>query len=294
MGRCLPPSGRPRRRAARCSVNLQGARAPAILWPDDRRTGQAVAAEVALVRAQHAALEPRRGSTGRWRGARRSCAGRSTATCSRRCARGAWRWAPGTLFEPGVWITAPGDARVRIGEGSFLNLNVMVASVELVEIGSHCMFANGCFVTDGNHRFDDREPARHVAGLHDQGPHARRRQRVVRRQRRRHQRRDDRRALRHRRQLRRHRRRAGRLDRRRLARARAEGDRMGGSPGSRRVVSIELTTPHAAYLDTMTADAEDDAAGEDEGGHGAQDDVGRRHAVRGRPGGGPRRGWRRG
>ena len=66
----------------------------------------------------------------------------------------------GTLFEPGVWITAPGDARVRIGEGSFLNLDVMVASVELVEIGSHCMFANGCFVTDGNHRFDDREPAR--------------------------------------------------------------------------------------------------------------------------------------
>ena len=32
------------------------------------------------------------------------------------------------LFEPGVWITAPGDARVRIGEGSFLNLDVMVAA----------------------------------------------------------------------------------------------------------------------------------------------------------------------
>jgi acetyltransferase-like isoleucine patch superfamily enzyme len=61
----------------------------------------------------------------------------------------------GTLLEPGVWITLPGDARVRIGEGSFLNLGVMVAAVELVEIGSHCMFANGCFVTDGNHRFDD-------------------------------------------------------------------------------------------------------------------------------------------
>jgi acetyltransferase-like isoleucine patch superfamily enzyme len=60
-----------------------------------------------------------------------------------------------TLFEPGVWITAPGSARVRIGGGTFLNLGVMVASVELVEIGSHCMFANGCFVTDGNHRFDD-------------------------------------------------------------------------------------------------------------------------------------------
>jgi acetyltransferase-like isoleucine patch superfamily enzyme len=60
-----------------------------------------------------------------------------------------------TLLEPGVWITAPGDARVRIGEGCFLNLGVMVAAVALVEIGDHCMFANGCFISDGSHRFDD-------------------------------------------------------------------------------------------------------------------------------------------
>jgi acetyltransferase-like isoleucine patch superfamily enzyme len=75
-----------------------------------------------------------------------------------------------TLFEPGVWITAPGDARIRIGSGTFLNLNVMVAAVELVEIGSHCMFANGCFVTDGNHRFDD--PAQPVTwqGFTTKGP----------------------------------------------------------------------------------------------------------------------------
>ncbi len=62
-----------------------------------------------------------------------------------------------TLFEPDVWITAPGEARIRIGQGSFLNIGVMVASVELVEIGDHCMLANNCFVTDGNHRFDDPE-----------------------------------------------------------------------------------------------------------------------------------------
>jgi acetyltransferase-like isoleucine patch superfamily enzyme len=62
-----------------------------------------------------------------------------------------------TLFEPDVWITAPGEARIRIGEGCFLNIGVMVASVELVEIGDHCMLANHCFVTDGNHRFDDPE-----------------------------------------------------------------------------------------------------------------------------------------
>ena len=59
------------------------------------------------------------------------------------------------LLEPGVWITAPAPARVRIGAGTFLNLGVMVAALAEVEIGAHCMFANGCFVTDADHRFDD-------------------------------------------------------------------------------------------------------------------------------------------
>lgn len=77
---------------------------------------------------------------------------------------------PQTLFEPGVWITAPGSARVRIGEGTFLNLCVMVAAVELVEIGSHCMFANGCFVTDGNHRFDDPDRPVTWQGFTTKGP----------------------------------------------------------------------------------------------------------------------------
>ena len=75
-----------------------------------------------------------------------------------------------TLFEPGVWITAPDNARVRIGEGTFLNLNVMVASVELVQIGSHCMFANGCFITDGNHRFDDFHTPVTGQGFSTKGP----------------------------------------------------------------------------------------------------------------------------
>jgi acetyltransferase-like isoleucine patch superfamily enzyme len=76
----------------------------------------------------------------------------------------------GTLLEPGVWITMPGDARVTIGEGCFLNLGVMVACVERVEIGDHCMFANGCFVSDGSHRFDD--PTRPVTwqGFETKGP----------------------------------------------------------------------------------------------------------------------------
>jgi acetyltransferase-like isoleucine patch superfamily enzyme len=77
---------------------------------------------------------------------------------------------PNTLFEPGVWITAPGEARVRIGAGTFLNLGVMIAAVELVEIGDHCMFANGCFVTDGSHRFDDPDKPVPWQGFTTKGP----------------------------------------------------------------------------------------------------------------------------
>jgi acetyltransferase-like isoleucine patch superfamily enzyme len=76
----------------------------------------------------------------------------------------------GTLLEPHVWITAPGDARIRIGSGTFLNIGVMVAAVSQVEIGDHCMLANGCFVSDGSHRFDD--PAKPVPwqGFTTKGP----------------------------------------------------------------------------------------------------------------------------
>ncbi len=76
----------------------------------------------------------------------------------------------GVLLEPGVWITGPGAARISIGAGSFLNLGVMVAAVERVEIGAHCMFANGCFVTDGNHRFDDPDTPVPWQGFTTKGP----------------------------------------------------------------------------------------------------------------------------
>jgi acetyltransferase-like isoleucine patch superfamily enzyme len=76
----------------------------------------------------------------------------------------------GTLFEPGVWITGPDAARITIGEGTFLNLAVMIASMNEVTIGSHCMFANGCFVTDANHRFDDPERPITWQGFTTKGP----------------------------------------------------------------------------------------------------------------------------
>ena len=77
---------------------------------------------------------------------------------------------PQTLLEPGVWLTAPARARIRIGGGTFLNLGVMVAAAELVEIGDHCMFANGCFITDASHRFDDRHRPVPWQGFTTKGP----------------------------------------------------------------------------------------------------------------------------
>src|SRR6202042_4475 len=76
----------------------------------------------------------------------------------------------GTLLEPGVWITAPDSARVRIGAGTFLNMGVMVAAQELVEIGDHSMLANGCFVSDASHRFDDPEKPITWQGFETKGP----------------------------------------------------------------------------------------------------------------------------
>lgn len=61
---------------------------------------------------------------------------------------------PHVLLEPGVWLVSD-SGRITVGGGSILNLDVMVAAVDRVEIGEHCLLANGCVVTDADHRFDD-------------------------------------------------------------------------------------------------------------------------------------------
>lgn len=77
---------------------------------------------------------------------------------------------PHVHCEPNAWIAVGDDARMIIGEGTFLNQNVMVAAVDRVEIGAHCMFANGCFVTDGDHRFDDPDLPVPWQGFTSKGP----------------------------------------------------------------------------------------------------------------------------
>jgi len=51
-----------------------------------------------------------------------------------------------------------------------LNMGVMIAAQELVEIGEHCMLANGCFVTDSSHRYDDPEQPVPWQGFETKGP----------------------------------------------------------------------------------------------------------------------------
>jgi acetyltransferase-like isoleucine patch superfamily enzyme len=75
-----------------------------------------------------------------------------------------------TLLEPGCWITLAEEARIRIGSGCFLNRNVMLAAQEGIEIGDHVMFANGCFVGDAAHRFDDPEQPITHQGFTSKGP----------------------------------------------------------------------------------------------------------------------------
>ncbi len=76
----------------------------------------------------------------------------------------------GTLLEPGCWLTLAPEGRIEIGAGCFLNRNTMVAAFESVRIGDHTMFANGCFVGDADHRFDDRRTPITQQGFTSKGP----------------------------------------------------------------------------------------------------------------------------
>jgi acetyltransferase-like isoleucine patch superfamily enzyme len=83
---------------------------------------------------------------------------------------GRLRIGDGTLLEPGCWLTLGPEAQIGIGAGCFLNMGVMLAAVERIEIGDHVMFANNCFVGDADHRYDD--PSRPVThqGFVPRGP----------------------------------------------------------------------------------------------------------------------------
>jgi acetyltransferase-like isoleucine patch superfamily enzyme len=76
----------------------------------------------------------------------------------------------GTLLEPGCWLTLAPRARIEIGAGCFLNRNTMLAAHDEIEIGDHTMLANGCFVGDADHRFDDPDTPVTWQGFVSKGP----------------------------------------------------------------------------------------------------------------------------
>jgi acetyltransferase-like isoleucine patch superfamily enzyme len=76
----------------------------------------------------------------------------------------------GTLLEPGCWLTLAPEARIEIGSGCFLNRNTMLAAQAEIVIGDHTMLANGCFVGDAEHRFDDPDVPITWQGFSSKGP----------------------------------------------------------------------------------------------------------------------------
>jgi acetyltransferase-like isoleucine patch superfamily enzyme len=53
---------------------------------------------------------------------------------------------------PGCWLSLPGEARIRIGRGVWVNGNVMLHSYGLIEIGEFTAIGHGSLVTDGTHK----------------------------------------------------------------------------------------------------------------------------------------------
>jgi acetyltransferase-like isoleucine patch superfamily enzyme len=69
-----------------------------------------------------------------------------------------------------VWLTAQAPARVRVGGGTFRHPGVQGAAADPAETGGRGLLANGRFVTDANHRFDDPEKPVPWQGFTSKGP----------------------------------------------------------------------------------------------------------------------------
>jgi len=76
----------------------------------------------------------------------------------------------GVVLEPLVWLTGGDSGRISLGDGALINIGVLIAAVDRVEIGANTMIANGCVVTDANHRFDDPMVPLTHQGFTSKGP----------------------------------------------------------------------------------------------------------------------------
>jgi acetyltransferase-like isoleucine patch superfamily enzyme len=76
-----------------------------------------------------------------------------------------------TLFQQHCWLTLDLDkANIRIGANCFINLGVMIAAQDEITIGDWTMIANGSFIGDAAHRFDDPEQPVALQGFTSKGP----------------------------------------------------------------------------------------------------------------------------
>jgi acetyltransferase-like isoleucine patch superfamily enzyme len=76
-----------------------------------------------------------------------------------------------TLFQPHCWLTLNLDeAHIEIGANCFINLGVMIAAQDRITIGDWTMIANGSFIGDAAHRFDDSETPVPLQGFTSKGP----------------------------------------------------------------------------------------------------------------------------
>ena len=65
---------------------------------------------------------------------------------------------PGVEFRRGFRAEFEGpDARIEIGAGTAFTYDVVIQCGTSIEIGEHCIFAQGSLLVDGSHRFRDRE-----------------------------------------------------------------------------------------------------------------------------------------
>lgn len=76
----------------------------------------------------------------------------------------------GVLFEPMVWLTGGDSGRIEIADGALINIGVLIAAMDRVSIGKNVMIANGCVITDANHRFDDPSKPLTHQGFKSKGP----------------------------------------------------------------------------------------------------------------------------
>ena len=75
----------------------------------------------------------------------------------------------GTVLESGVTVQSA-TGRIRLGQRVYLSRGVTVGAVDLVEIGDFALVGPGCYITDGDHRFDDPVLPVPDQGMRSKGP----------------------------------------------------------------------------------------------------------------------------